>query len=159
MAKRKVSKQATGTTAIGKKVKPEPGDSPITVGGGGGETVGFTVIGFNLAYYKDKPKPRKWEHKGASLEAVLLYADGILLPAQPTVKPNSVVIIRCACVSGQSDIVITGKDLGIDVPVDCTSVGGGTFYCSGCSIIEVFVDGKSVFSTVDGNCSVRVLNR
>lgn len=162
MATKKASKRGRGTAKGRARKLFEPGDSPITVGGGGGglKLVAYTVIGFSQSYYKDHPKPGKWGHKGASIEALLIYVNGILLPKQPTVKPNSVITIQCACASGQHNVVITGKDLVIDVPPECIDIpGGNTFYCPGCAIMEVFVDSKSVFTSADGNCSVMVLNK
>ena len=162
MATNKASKKGSGATGKGKSRKLfEPGDSPITVGGGGGglkKLVTYTVIGFSQSYYKDHPKPGKYQHKGASIEALLLYVNGILLPQQPDVKSNSVITILCNCPLGQHNVVITGKDLGIDVPTDCTPIPNG-FYCKGCAIMEIFVDGKSVFTSADGNCAVMVLNK
>jgi hypothetical protein len=162
MATKKASKKGMGTANSKTRKLFEPGDSPITVGGGGGggRVVTYTLIGFRKSYYKDHPKPGKWGHKGASIDALLLYVNGILIPEQPDFKPNSVITIQCACASGTHNIVITGKDLGIDVPTECTEIpGSNTYICRGCVIMEVFVDGNSVLTSADGNCSVLVLNK
>lgn len=168
MATKRAGKAAADKSASGKAKKFfEPGGDPIIIGGGGGggrpkrrgQAAGsYLLIGFNRAFYKDKPKPKKWEHKGASLDAFLIYVNGLPLLQQPTTKPTSTIVVQCLCASGSHNIVITGKDLGIDIPDDCADLGD-SFICRGCTITDILVDGKSVFSTVPGpNVGVKVLN-
>lgn len=111
------------TTKRKPKKKKEPGDSPITVGGGGGFGKILKLRGFLEDYvyiyldnnwYTSKPgDPEQHWNKDDEITMLTVY-DGIAGTPHPEADPTRTITIPCRSANGHnSPIAIKGKSLGV----------------------------------------------